>query len=576
MGTTLGDATMDRKAFAALLVMLAGIPLLTQAAPGDRPLGAPLFILERTDMVNAGVGDLGAPAANGGGIGEIVLAGVSGSVTRALLYWHGVDLDWTAHGYSGGNNDYDQPTILFNGNKITGERLGSGGYNNNWGSGSQYAAQKYSSALYRADVTAMIAGDGTYTLSGLADGAGHSANGASLIVYFDDGNPSNDVRVEHYEAMDSNVDSSAIHHWLARLPLHYVGGRAELWLHAADGQRSQTDGTHRIRVYPGLLPGDSTNFAFSTPYRGLHLWGGDTVPRMLAPRPGGGGGLWDIQQFDITPALHQPGEYLVFSHYGTEGTDFLTLLVVQLVQSAPGQPPAVTPARHAFGDHPQGVASAPQEFTFHNRQNDTVTINSVTRGHVSFSIITDGCTGAQLSPGASCTVTVTCTPSAAPRDFRSQLVFNWQDGFGTARTSGAIERCSGVTGGPTGRIAVDPPDAWLGAVLPGGSSPSRRFSVQSIGDTSVTMTKVEVTGAYRHEYAIVADNCLGTTLPPGGQCHVDLQFRPRLDRPLTTMPAELNLEFSTTATLHPLPPIPIGATVAPAADSIFADGFQER
>ncbi|MFB9066570.1 choice-of-anchor D domain-containing protein [Pseudofulvimonas gallinarii] len=556
----------------AALFALAGAH--AHAAPGDRPLAAPLFVLDRTDMVNAGAGDMGAPAANGGGIGEIVLAGVSGTVNKALLYWHGVDLDWPAHGYVGGDNRYEQPQIRFNGNPVVGERLGSGGYNNNWGSGTQNAPQKYSAALYRADVTALVTGNGTYTLEGLADGAGHSASGASLIVYFDDGNPANDVRVEHYEAMDSNVDTGKGYHWLSRLPLHYVGGRAELWLHVADGQRNQTDGTFRIRVYPGLLPGDASNFSFSTPYRGQHLWGGDTVPHMLASRPSGGGGLWDIQQFDITPALHQPGEYLVYSYYGVDGIDFLTLMVMQVVQSAPGAPPAVTPWRHDFGDHPQGTPSAPQSFTFHNRQNDSITVTSVTRGHASFSIASDTCTGVSLAPGATCVVEVTCAPNSAPRDFRSQLVFNWQDGFGNARTSGAIERCSGVAEGPVGRIAVDPGEAWLGAVSPGSSSPSRRFTVQSIGDSDATMTKVEVTGAYRLEYAKVEDTCLGSTLAPGEQCHFDLQFRPRPDRPLTTMPAEVVVEFTTPGVMHVPAAIPIGATVAPAADHIFADGFE--
>lgn len=565
--------TATTKAWMAAALLSLATPAFP--AQGDRPLLRPAFVLERTDMVNAGVANIGAPAANEGGRGEIVLEGVSGKVTRALLYWHGADLDWPHHGYTGGDNDYDEADIVFNDLPIQGERLGSRGYNNNWGAGTLLAPGKFSAALYRADVTALVDGDGTYALDGLADGAGHSANGASLIVYFDDGDPGNDLRVEHYEAMDSNIDASFAFHWLARLPLDYTGGRAELWLHVTDGQVAQADGTYRIRVFPGIQPGESTDFAFDTPYLGQALWGGESVPRMSAPRPGSGPGLWDIRRFDITPALQRPGPYFAFAWYGNDGNDYLTMIVLQLVQSAPGQPPAITPPQHAFGDHAQGVPSPAQVFTFHNRQSDAIEVTSVTRGNASFTLTADDCSALTLAPGESCTVAVTCTPANAARDYRSALTFNWLDGFGIARRSGAIMRCSGLASGAHGRIAVDPPEAWLGAVLPGGSSPPTRLTVSSIGNSPVTMTSAQLQGPYRFEFAIVANGCHGMTLQPGDTCPIDVVYRPRPDRTTTPMPVELVIEFSTSGILHPLPAVQLGATVAPAPDLIFQDGLEQ-
>lgn len=80
---------------------------------------------ERTDQVSAGIGGIGAAAAEGGGVGTITLAGVSGTVTRAYLYWHGIDIE-KPPSFTGGNADYDEPQIELDGQAIVGERVFGG------------------------------------------------------------------------------------------------------------------------------------------------------------------------------------------------------------------------------------------------------------------------------------------------------------------------------------------------------------------------------------------------------------------------------------------------------------------
>ncbi|MEO8011553.1 MAG: hypothetical protein ABI650_07925, partial [Dokdonella sp.] len=79
--------------------------------------------LENTDYAVAGVGGIGAPHAEQGGAGTVTLAGVSGAVTLALIYWNGLDLAWPAEGFTGGDSDYDQPDIRFDGRDIAGTRI---------------------------------------------------------------------------------------------------------------------------------------------------------------------------------------------------------------------------------------------------------------------------------------------------------------------------------------------------------------------------------------------------------------------------------------------------------------------
>ncbi len=61
----------------------------------------------------------------------------------------------------------------------------------NIGTSSDNCWQFENSQAYRADVTSLVTGNGTYALTGLGSGEVNT-NGASLIVFFDDGNPGND------------------------------------------------------------------------------------------------------------------------------------------------------------------------------------------------------------------------------------------------------------------------------------------------------------------------------------------------------------------------------------------------
>lgn len=157
----------------ALLVFLAS------------PAHATSLTLGRTasdvDWVSAGVG--GIP----GDTADIAVSGVTGTVTKAYLYWDGMNI-------TNGNAVYANETIAINGNLVTGTSLGDSS-SNCWGDGSSRA--------FFADVTPYVAGDGTYSLSGLAAQAGHNANGASLVVLFDDGNPANNRDLIFFEGNDS-------------------------------------------------------------------------------------------------------------------------------------------------------------------------------------------------------------------------------------------------------------------------------------------------------------------------------------------------------------------------------------
>jgi len=254
-----------------------------------------------TDYASAGVGGL-----RGTGNGDISLSGVSGSVTRAYLYWHGP---------TNSEDPAFNANIALNGTSISGTNIGFSD-DNFWGQDNSQA--------YRADVTALISGDGTYSLTGLAP---NNSNGASLVVFFDDGDDSNNQDIVSFDGNDANFgnpfDSLG---WDVTLSgINYVSGLASLSMSVSDGQDFGfgDDGTF-------LLNGVALNTA--------DIFEGSTVPQTSGTSVGNGG-LWDIVNLDITSFLTPGLNALNLTH--TAVNDALSAIhfaVLLPAGAAPEQP----------------------------------------------------------------------------------------------------------------------------------------------------------------------------------------------------------------------------------------------
>jgi hypothetical protein len=228
---------------------------------------APFKTVFDTDVTTAGYGgmrDIGS--------GSLSLSGVTGTVTEAYLYWHG----------PGNSTDENaNAAVTFNGTDISGMSLGLSA-DNCWG----FANSK----AYRADVTSLISGDGTYTLENFTK-TGENINGVSLIVFYDDGDDTNNRDVVIFDGNDSNIDNAYdAPGWNITLSgINYSSGSANIIWHVSDGQ---------------TFPDASVLINSSTFIPAGSVFDGDTTPA-------GSGGpdngfLWDIRQDDITSLL-SPG-----------------------------------------------------------------------------------------------------------------------------------------------------------------------------------------------------------------------------------------------------------------------------
>jgi hypothetical protein len=265
----------------------------------------------RVDWVSAGI------SGTGGGAGTIALTGVTGTVSQAYLYWHGID--------NGADGNYDNADITLNTNAVSGTAIGTSG-TNCWGDGNSVA--------YRADVTAFVPGDGDYDLAGLSADTGHSSNGASLVVLFDDGDGGNNRDLVFFEGNDSSVSGfpGDDNGWSASLsPINYGGGAVGMEFHVADGQ-SFGDDTVTLSTPNGSLDIIDSSV----------LWDGNSLPTAGTSRTTSGE-LYDIHFFDITSAFGAVTGTVDLNLTGQLNPGDCHGLLLALVDLEPGSAPPTGP-----------------------------------------------------------------------------------------------------------------------------------------------------------------------------------------------------------------------------------------
>ncbi|MEQ1595938.1 MAG: hypothetical protein ABL985_12670 [Casimicrobium sp.] len=275
--TIIGGA---RKALVAAVCCAIAVPSFANTLTAGPVVGT-------TDFAMFGIGGL-----RGTGNGTITVSGVTGTVTRAILVWHGVSNSSTALARTG----------TIGATNFSGTNIGLSD-NNCW--------SQISSQAFQADVTSAITGNGTYALSNMRTASTFDPNGASLLVFYNDGNSTNNRDIAVFWGNDSNIanafDPAG---WQASLSgINYTSGAANLNLVVADGQ-SAPDGARTATI---------NSVAFATP-----SFDGNTVPTA----PGSAvtsGSLWDHFASPVTSYLVPGPNTLAFNATGGS-SDCLSLV----------------------------------------------------------------------------------------------------------------------------------------------------------------------------------------------------------------------------------------------------------
>jgi hypothetical protein len=265
-----------------------------------------------TTVANTDFAVFGAGGMRGQGTGTIAVAGITGTVTAAHLFWHGPSDD-SADGNA---------VVTFGGGGVTGSNIGVSG-DNGW--------SLDHSVAYRSDVTRLVTGNGTYALSNFRKAGPPltEVNGVSLLLFFDDGNASNNRDVVIFNGNDSDkINRFDPDGWNATLSgIQYAGGTVNVLLVVSDGQAFK-DGELRMNGTTYLSSGGAS-------------WQGDTVPDQ-GKATTTDGGLWDQRSFNVTSLL-SPGANTLQIQPTTYVDDQLSLVAVLFDLPAGAAPVVPTP-----------------------------------------------------------------------------------------------------------------------------------------------------------------------------------------------------------------------------------------
>ncbi|OYT99266.1 MAG: hypothetical protein CFE40_05195 [Burkholderiales bacterium PBB1] len=189
--------------------------------------------------------------------------------------------------------------------------------------------------------------------------------------------------------------------------------------------------------------------------------------------------------------------------------------------AAPAPAAALAPASLAFGNQTQSTTSTARNVTLTNAGTAALTISSITAS-APFAISGTTC-GASLAAAASCTVSVTFSPTA----------------LGAA--SGSVSLTSNAAGSPhsvglsgTGVVA-SPVLAWnpttstvsFGSLTVGDPATTQTVTLLNQGPGAVTLSGFTLAGGHAADYAVSGGTCaVNGSLTQGASCFLTLAFNP--------------------------------------------------
>jgi hypothetical protein len=180
----------------------------------------------------------------------------------------------------------------------------------------------------------------------------------------------------------------------------------------------------------------------------------------------------------------------------------------------------LTPSTLTFASQGVGTASAAQNLTLSNIGNDTLTISSIT---ASGDFAQTNTCGSSLAAGASCTISVTFTPTTTGA--RTGVVTVTDN----ASTSPQTASLTGTGIAPA--VSFVPASLSFASQIINTSSSPQTVTVKNVGSATLTITSIQLTGANASDFSLTS--ACGTSLAVGKSCTVTVTFSPTAGGTLT-------------------------------------------
>jgi hypothetical protein len=173
----------------------------------------------------------------------------------------------------------------------------------------------------------------------------------------------------------------------------------------------------------------------------------------------------------------------------------------------------LTPTSLKFGKELIGQTSVSKTVTLTNTGSGTLNITNV--GVTGDFVIQSNPCGSQVSAGGNCVLTLAFTP-AAKGARTGVLTFTDNAGTGTQTVP--------LSGAGTS-LSLSPTALAFGNITVGQTSSPQTVTVTNVSNATVAISSISTGGGNASDFIISSKTC-GSTLAAGGNCHVNVEFKP--------------------------------------------------
>jgi len=180
-----------------------------------------------------------------------------------------------------------------------------------------------------------------------------------------------------------------------------------------------------------------------------------------------------------------------------------------------------SPSSLPFGSQPQGAKTSAMTVTVTNTGNANLTFTAVAvsgTNAADFAISADTCNSASVAPNATCTVSVTFTPSTIGGESAS---LKFTDNAANSPQSISMTG-TGVAAAPV--VSLSPTSLAFTTQAVGTSSTAQGVTLTNTGNVTLTISGITVTGANSGDFS-EADNCNGS-VAASAKCTINITFKP--------------------------------------------------
>ncbi len=248
----------------------------------------------------------------------------------------------------------------------------------------------------------------------------------------------------------------------------------------------------------------------------------------------------------------------------------LTVILNGTGTAPAGNPqPMLTPASLSFGSLTLGVVSGAQNATLSNSGTAPLTISGVAVSGGSGAFAATSACPASLAAGASCTIAVTCSPTASGT-LTGTLAVSYPSPL--AQQTVALS-CSGVApAAPQAALAAAAAD--FATVTVGATSAAQTFTLTNAGNADLPISSISLSGADAASFAIGTNTCTAS-LAAGSSCTIAVTFAPTAPGAASAALSVVDSVGTQTSALTgtgAAAPSDFGLSATPAAGTVAAGG----